>query len=64
MSIYAKVQKPPKEEFETVKREKIAKVITTQVFFFYFLGFLLVLKGNAVEEKQTSSSFANEKKYI
>ena len=63
MSIYAKVQKPPKEEFETVKREKIAKVITTQVFF-YFLGFLLVLKGNAVEEKQTSSSFANEKKYI
>ena len=63
MSIYAKVQKPPKEEFETVKRKKIAKVITTQVFF-YFLGFLLVLKGNAVEEKQTSSSFANEKKYI
>jgi len=63
MSIYAKVQKPPQEEFETVKRKKIAKVITTQVFF-YFLGFLLVLKGNAVEEKQTSSSFANEKKYI
>ena len=63
MPIYAKVQKPPKEEFETVKRKKIAKVITTQVFF-YFLGFLLVLKGNAVEEKQTSSSFANEKKYI